>query len=320
MFLLTPWDLTCEPLFTRPLQTISYKSWRVWASLLFPPFLLCLWIILLSRAHKTCFHRGGEGSCGSLEYQDSLRQRFRMESHYNPHRGAGIICAVCLWTHWWPGAYCRTHCLWHLGPERDGSGPIRSPLCHVPSDDHWQDFHDPNTDASPLSRPDDQLACPLTLIHISGGSVFWFRFVSSEYTSVPRPIIHGYHHFPCLHSFFPSWWSRHKCRGGMSSFLWSWGPLRGGPTRLEWQSPAEIKKTGCPVPTVMFPAPRSLSLWTSQPAHPHQTWTLLLACDSNQASCNRGATGVKDHVGFESPFRVGRDQPQINRGTGSMLD
>lgn len=157
MFLLTPWDLTCEPLFTRPLQTISYKSWRVWASLLFPPFLLCLWIILLSRAHKTCFHRGGEGSCGSLEYQDSLRQRFRMESHYNPHRGAGIICAVCLWTHWWPGAYCRTHCLWHLGPERDGSGPIRSPLCHVPSDDHWQDFHDPNTDASPLSRPDDQL-------------------------------------------------------------------------------------------------------------------------------------------------------------------
>ena len=58
-------------------------------------------------------------------------------------------------------------------------------------------------------------------------------------------------------SFLPGGpgWDSVTSEVGWVPFLWSWGPLRGGPTRPEWQSPAEIKKTGFPVPTVMFPAP-----------------------------------------------------------------
>lgn len=68
---------------------------------------------------------------------------------------------------------------------------------------------------------------------------------------------------------------------------------------------ADIKLTGRPVPTAMFPALTPFSFWTPQSTHPHQTWTFLWACNQNQAACNRGELfGLQTCCWGQRPCRV----------------
>lgn len=117
---------------------------------------------------------------------------------------------------------------------------------------------------------------------------------------------------PFFTSALSSWWSApgQDLRGGMSSSLWSWAPLKKRPNSAwvtEAACLADIKLTVCPIPTVMFPAPSSrLSFWTPQSTHPTQTWTFLLwACNQNQAACNRGELfGLQTCCWGRRPCRV----------------
>lgn len=137
-------------------RALSHKSWSL-TVIFFPPFLLSPWKILFSRAYKACLHRGREGSCGRLEYQASPRQKFRMESHYNPYRGTGIIFTVCLWIHWCSVPHSTVGITaWGIlaqnRVDQVPSGPHGATCWWCCHGDPWTGFHNSNFAAtSPIS-------------------------------------------------------------------------------------------------------------------------------------------------------------------------
>lgn len=118
--------------------------------------------------------------------------------------------------------------------------------------------------------------------------------MTSEYSSDLVPTVQsGMVSYP--HYVFSSWWSwlgEDHCRREMSSCLWSWEPLTGGPTWPDWQSQPAWQTSNRQVAHILqghfkHPPPHTHSFWTSQATHPLQTFFVELVIKTRQPA-NRG--------------------------------
>lgn len=138
--------------------------------------------------------------------------------------------------------------------------------------------------------------------------------------------------------YFSSWWSwliEDRCRRGMSSSLWSWAPLKGGPCLPNWQSPLACQTSNRQVVQFLSPTFQasqfsftlSPSLLLDLSTHPSTSnfeqklfgfnyrpnKSSQLATEVSCMGFTR-ATVVKGYVGFKPPF-VGRDRSQMKQGS-----